>query len=237
MGMAGATVLRGPMGFGKSSRLHTSKILRLSGDLPLIIEIVDSEEKINAFLPILDRMMGGGLVTLEKARVLHYRTGGAPDPGSRVRAAADPARPASVCDDVDRLRPEPGPAPRTLPGTAALVGALLLVAAVFSAAWPLSVKFLNDRITPAGDPRFPVGTLVPTPLLSLKDRHFEMLLQRHPDVAESLRRDSAVPFGGRPGPGNGAGGPVTPVEPPEPAPNHPHNKGCAPRQTLIVVRG
>ncbi len=80
--LAGATVLRGSMGFGKTSRLHTSKILRLSGDLPLIIEIVDSEEKINAFLPVLDRMMGGGLVTLEKARVLHYRTGGAPDPGS-----------------------------------------------------------------------------------------------------------------------------------------------------------
>ena len=81
MQLAGATVLRGPAGFGKSSRMHTAKILRLSGDLPLIIEIVDSEEKINAFLPILDRMMGGGLVTLEKARVLHYRTGGAPDPG------------------------------------------------------------------------------------------------------------------------------------------------------------
>src|SRR5580704_1594685 len=79
--LAGATVLRGSMGFGKTSRLHTSKILRLSGDLPLIIEIVDSEEKINAFLPILDRMMGGGLVTLEKTRVLHYRTGDAPDPG------------------------------------------------------------------------------------------------------------------------------------------------------------
>src|SRR5271157_4005913 len=64
--MAGATVLRGPMGFGKTSRLHTAKILRLSCDLPRIIEIVDSEEKINAFLPVLDEMMGGGLVTLEK---------------------------------------------------------------------------------------------------------------------------------------------------------------------------
>ena len=72
--LAGATVLRGAMGFGKSSRIHTNKILRLSVDLPLIIEIVDSEEKINAFLPILDGMMGGGLVTLEKVRVLHYRT-------------------------------------------------------------------------------------------------------------------------------------------------------------------
>jgi hypothetical protein len=71
--LAGATVLRGAIGFGASSRLHTSKILRLSADLPLVIEIVDSEEKIQAFLPVLDAMMGGGLVTLEKVRVLHYR--------------------------------------------------------------------------------------------------------------------------------------------------------------------
>jgi len=78
--IAGATVLRGSMGYGKTSRLHTAKILRLSGDLPLIIEIVDSEERINAFLPVLDKMMGGGLVTLEKARVLYYRTGDAPAP-------------------------------------------------------------------------------------------------------------------------------------------------------------
>jgi PII-like signaling protein len=73
MQMAGATVLRGPMGFGKSSRLHTAKILRLSMDLPLVIELVDSEEKINAFLPVLEEMMGGGLVTLEKTKVIHYR--------------------------------------------------------------------------------------------------------------------------------------------------------------------
>jgi PII-like signaling protein len=71
--LAGATVLRGSMGFGKSSRLHTTKILRLSADLPLVIEIVDSEEKITAFLPVLEGMMGGGMVTLEKARVIHYR--------------------------------------------------------------------------------------------------------------------------------------------------------------------
>jgi uncharacterized protein len=71
--LAGATVLRGPMGFGKSSHLHTAKILRLSMDLPLVIEIVDSDEKINAFLPTLDKMMGGGLVTMEKVKVLHYR--------------------------------------------------------------------------------------------------------------------------------------------------------------------
>src|SRR5437763_11268187 len=72
--LAGATVLRGPMGFGHSSRLHTAKILRLSEDLPFIIEIVDSEEKIQAFLPILDTMMGSGLVTIEKIKVLHYGT-------------------------------------------------------------------------------------------------------------------------------------------------------------------
>lgn len=78
--LAGATVLRGTMGFGKSSRLHTTKILRLSLDLPLVIEIVDSEEKINAFLPILEPMMGGGMVTLEPVRVLHYK-GTAPADG------------------------------------------------------------------------------------------------------------------------------------------------------------
>jgi PII-like signaling protein len=75
MHMAGATVLRGPMGYGKSSRLHTAKILRLSLDLPLVIEIVDSEEKINAFLPYLDEVMKGGLVTLEKVKVIDYRAG------------------------------------------------------------------------------------------------------------------------------------------------------------------
>jgi len=73
MQMAGATVLRGPMGFGKSSRLHTAKILRLSMDLPLVIEIVDSEEKVNGFLPVLDEMMEGGLLTIEKVKVIDYR--------------------------------------------------------------------------------------------------------------------------------------------------------------------
>ena len=73
--LAGATVLRGPMGFGNSSRLHTAKILRLSMDLPLVIEIVDGEEKINSFLPVLDRMMGGGLLTMEKVKVIEYRAG------------------------------------------------------------------------------------------------------------------------------------------------------------------
>jgi PII-like signaling protein len=70
--LAGATVLRGAMGFGHSSRLHTAKILRLSEDLPLVIEIVDAEDKINAFLPVLDSMMGSGLITMEKVQVLHY---------------------------------------------------------------------------------------------------------------------------------------------------------------------
>jgi len=72
MHLAGATVLRGPMGFGHSSRLHTAKILRLSEDLPVVIEIVDSLENIDRFLPVLDGMMGSGLVTLEKVQVLRY---------------------------------------------------------------------------------------------------------------------------------------------------------------------
>ncbi|HWE45194.1 MAG TPA: DUF190 domain-containing protein [Caulobacteraceae bacterium] len=72
MGIAGATVLRGPMGFGRSSRLHTSKILRLSEDLPLVIEIVDDDAKIAEFLAVLDTMMGSGLVTTEKVKVWRY---------------------------------------------------------------------------------------------------------------------------------------------------------------------
>ena len=75
LGLAGATVLRGPMGYGAHSRLHTAKILRLSEDLPVIIEIVDKEEKIQAFLPELDIMVRDGLVTLEKVRVIMYRAG------------------------------------------------------------------------------------------------------------------------------------------------------------------
>jgi hypothetical protein len=74
--LAGATVLRGPMGFGHSSRLHTAKILRLSEDLPILVEIVDSEEKIRAFLPRLESMVTSGLVTLEKVQVLQYGTDG-----------------------------------------------------------------------------------------------------------------------------------------------------------------
>jgi hypothetical protein len=71
--LAGATVLRGPLGFGHSSRLHTAKILRLSDDLPVVVEIVDSEENINAFLPVIEQMMAGGLVTLERVKTLYYK--------------------------------------------------------------------------------------------------------------------------------------------------------------------
>lgn len=72
LGLAGATVLRGPMGFGHASRLHTAKILRLSGDLPLVIEIVDAEDKITRLLDAIEPMMRSGLVTLEKVKVLRY---------------------------------------------------------------------------------------------------------------------------------------------------------------------
>ena len=72
MHLAGATVLRGPMGYGHSSQLHTAKILRLSADLPLIIEIVDAPNAVQSFLPVLDAMMGSGLVTLETVQVLQY---------------------------------------------------------------------------------------------------------------------------------------------------------------------
>lgn len=76
-GLAGATVLRGPMGYGATSHLHTSKILRLSADLPIVIEIVDSPEKIQAFLPLLDEMLAGGLVTLQDVQVIKYEPGAA----------------------------------------------------------------------------------------------------------------------------------------------------------------
>lgn len=71
--LAGATVLRGPMGFGAKSRLHTAKVLRLSEDLPVVIEIVDSKEKIDELLPHIDDMVTEGLVTLEKVQVIKYR--------------------------------------------------------------------------------------------------------------------------------------------------------------------
>ena len=74
-GLAGATVLRGPMGFGASSHLHTAKILRLSEDLPVVIEIVDAEPRIQGFLPTLEAMAGSALITLERVRVLRYGKG------------------------------------------------------------------------------------------------------------------------------------------------------------------
>jgi PII-like signaling protein len=73
-GLAGATVLRGVMGFGKNSILHTAKILRLSEDLPMVVEIVDSLEKVEAFVPTLDEMIKDGLVTIERVRVIHYKS-------------------------------------------------------------------------------------------------------------------------------------------------------------------
>jgi PII-like signaling protein len=74
MGLAGATVLRGPMGFGRNSHLHTAKILRLSADLPMVVEIVDAEPKVRALLDAIEPMMGSGLVTLERVQVIRYGT-------------------------------------------------------------------------------------------------------------------------------------------------------------------
>ena len=73
MGIAGATMLRGMMGYGENSRIHTAKILRLSEDLQVVVEIVDSAEKIERLLPTIDEMVQEGLVTLEEVRVIHYR--------------------------------------------------------------------------------------------------------------------------------------------------------------------
>jgi len=70
--LAGATVLRGIMGFGRSSRLHTAKVLRLSEDLPIVVEITDDEDKIQSLLPWLDQVVTGGLITLERARTIRY---------------------------------------------------------------------------------------------------------------------------------------------------------------------
>jgi PII-like signaling protein len=74
-GLAGATVLRGVMGFGKNSILHTAKILRLSEDLPMVVEILDGQEKVEGFLPLLDQMISDGLVTIEKVNAIHYNNG------------------------------------------------------------------------------------------------------------------------------------------------------------------
>jgi PII-like signaling protein len=74
-GLAGATVLRGLMGFGAKSRIHTAKVLRLSEDLPIVVEIVDRADRIEAFLPALEEMVADGLVTLERVQVITYRAG------------------------------------------------------------------------------------------------------------------------------------------------------------------
>jgi hypothetical protein len=76
-GLAGATVVRAIAGFGSSSRLHTQNILRLSLDLPIIVEVVEEEQTLRALLPELDRMIGGGLITMERAHVILYRPGAA----------------------------------------------------------------------------------------------------------------------------------------------------------------
>ena len=79
-GIAGATMLRGLMGYGAASRIHTAKILRLSEDLPIVVEIVDGEEKIAGFLPLVQEMVQDGLITLENVRVLQYRSSGSGKP-------------------------------------------------------------------------------------------------------------------------------------------------------------
>ncbi len=73
LNLAGATVLKGVMGFGKTSRIHTSKFLVLSEDLPVVIEIVDTEEKINKFIPLIEDVIQGGMITLEKVTILKYK--------------------------------------------------------------------------------------------------------------------------------------------------------------------
>jgi PII-like signaling protein len=78
MELAGATVFRGVLGFGAHSRLHTAKVLRLSEDLPMLVEIVDREDRIRAFLPVCDEMLGDGLVTLERVEILKYQAGASP---------------------------------------------------------------------------------------------------------------------------------------------------------------
>ena len=92
-GFAGVTVLRGMAGFGASSRLHTDRVLRLGSDLPVVVEVVEREDVIQETLPVLDGMMDGGLITLERARVILYRPGEAPAEGDRADSGDD-ARPA-----------------------------------------------------------------------------------------------------------------------------------------------
>jgi uncharacterized protein len=91
-GFAGATVLRGIAGFGATAKVHTDKILRLSLDLPIIIEVVETEEKIEDILPELDRLIGGGLITLERAHVILYRPAGESNGDAAGRADASTGR-------------------------------------------------------------------------------------------------------------------------------------------------
>ncbi|HEX3865640.1 MAG TPA: DUF190 domain-containing protein [Gemmatimonadaceae bacterium] len=86
---AGATVFRGIMSFGATARLHTDRFLELSTDLPIVVECVETEDKIQAILPELDRMIGGGLITLERAKVIMYRPHGDADAASAERAGLD----------------------------------------------------------------------------------------------------------------------------------------------------
>lgn len=91
-GLAGATVLRGVAGFGASSMVHTEKVLRLSVDLPIIIEVVETEETIQSVLPDLNDMIGGGLITMERARVIMYRPANV-EPGERETHRIEGLRP------------------------------------------------------------------------------------------------------------------------------------------------
>jgi uncharacterized protein len=94
MHLGGATVLRGHIGFGHSSRIHASKFLRLSQDLPVVVEIIDSKENIDSFLPVLDGMMSSGLITMERAEVLQYGAGQA-RPSSSNGPRPKPATPVN----------------------------------------------------------------------------------------------------------------------------------------------
>ena len=102
-GLAGVTVLRGIEGFGAHSRLHTTRILRLSEDLPMLIEVVDREDRVRAVLPELDAMIPEGLITLEKVEVLAYRAGGLPAdaPSAPKRTPRAPRKPATQEEATD----------------------------------------------------------------------------------------------------------------------------------------
>lgn len=94
-GFAGATVLRGITGFGASAKVHTNKVLRLSLDLPIVVEVVETEERIREVMPELDRMIGGGLITLERAHVILYRPANVPE-NERARRRTEGLKPRDV---------------------------------------------------------------------------------------------------------------------------------------------